>query len=153
MTQICKEIMHACCRVIYHIWIHVKIISNETGDIFLELISRYTWIPARSTVRSVNRKPPPVYFPIIDIFRLTGSRSPKTDSSIERKPHIFHRKQWLQKTVETQINFVRNFVDFKDNNRFQKVREPCKNAACDTISWFAKTHIANTREFDVSLQP
>ena len=92
MTQICKEIMRACRYVIYHIWIHVKIISNETVDIFLELISRYRWIQARSTVRSVNRKPLAVYFPIIDIFRFTGSRSTKTDTRIERKPHTFHRK-------------------------------------------------------------
>ena len=34
MTQICKETMSACRHVMYHIWIHVKIISNEIVDIF-----------------------------------------------------------------------------------------------------------------------
>ena len=34
ITQICKETIRACRHVIYHIWIHVKIISNETVDIF-----------------------------------------------------------------------------------------------------------------------
>ena len=34
MTNICKETMRACRHVIYRIWIHVKIISNETVDIF-----------------------------------------------------------------------------------------------------------------------
>ena len=34
MTQICKEIMRACRHVIYHIWMLVKSISNETVDIF-----------------------------------------------------------------------------------------------------------------------
>ena len=38
MTQICKETMRACRHVIYHIWIHVKIRSNETVDIFRIII-------------------------------------------------------------------------------------------------------------------
>ena len=51
------------------------------------------------------------------------------------------------------VSFLKKKESFLHEIFSKEVREPCVKAGGDTIRWFVGRRTANTRVFDISLQP